>query len=572
MTQVFIRIVYFCLLLNLISCASETSNVKDISPDLLLINGNIYTVDQKKPHVQAIAIKDSRITAIGNSDRLKKMADTGTKVIDLKGKTAIPGFIEGHGHFTGLGYSLIRLNFLNTKNWQEVLDMVAEKVKTAKPGEWIEGRGWHQEKWDKQPDQVADGYPTHQALSKLSPNNPIILRHASGHSAFANQKAMALAGITKESASPTGGRIIKDQSGNPSGVFEENAMDALYEALGEYRKTLTEEEKAAELLEAIEMAEQECLENGITSFQDAGSSFEEINAFRKLAETDELDLRLWVMIRRPYEETKSAIKGFPWINVRNNHLTVRAIKTQVDGALGAHGAWLLKPYADKPGFFGQNTTTVEEVANMAALCKEHNLQLCVHAIGDRANREVLDIMEKAQKDNRDLRWRIEHAQHVNESDIPRFGELGVIASMQGIHCTSDAPFVEKRLGKHRAGKESYAWRTFIDSGAKLANGTDAPVEDVSPIKSYYASVTRKREDGMAFFPEQKMTRKEGLASYTINNAYAGFEDTQKGSISVGKLGDITVLSQDILTVPDEQLLATEVLYTIVGGVVKYEKK
>lgn len=541
-------------------------------PDIVLINGNIHTVDEKKPHVQAVAIKDNRITAVGNSDRLKEMAGPDTEILDLQGKTAIPGFIEGHGHFTGLGFSLFRLNFLNTKNWQEVLKMVAEKQKSAKPGEWIEGRGWHQEKWDQPPSKVVDGYPTHHSLSELTPDHPVILKHASGHSAFANKKAMELSGITKESASPTGGRIIKDQNGNPTGVFEENAMDALYAALAEYRKTLTEEDKEAELQKAIALAEQECLENGITSFQDAGSSFKEINTFKVLAETNELDLRLWVMIRTTYEETKAGIKGFPWISIGNNFLTVRAIKTQVDGALGAHGAWLLKPYADKPGFLGQNTTTVEEVANMAELCAENNMQLCVHAIGDRANREVLDIMQKAQKDKQNLRWRIEHAQHVNEEDIPRFSELGVIASMQGIHCTSDAPFVEKRLGKHRAGKESYAWRTFIDSGAKLANGTDAPVEDVSPIQSYYASVTRKRVDGMEFFPEQKMTRKEALASYTINNAYAGFEEVQKGSISVGKLGDITVLSNDILTVPDEQLLETEVLYTIVGGVVKYKKE
>lgn len=572
MKHILIKFSIIYLIFNLIACEQKTENSKkDISPDLILLNGNIYTVDEKKPHVEAIAIKDNRITAIGNSDRLSKMADQETKIIDLAGKTAIPGFIEGHGHFTGLGFSLIRLNFLNTKNWQEVLNMVAEKAKTAKPGEWIEGRGWHQEKWDKPPDKVVDGYPTHHTLSSVSPDNPVILRHASGHSAFANQKAMELSGITSESASPTGGRIIKDQQGNPTGVFEENAMDALYRALTEYQKTLSKEDKEAELQKAIKMAEQECLENGITSFQDAGSSFKEINTFKILAESGELDLRLWVMIRHPYEETKSGIKGFPWINVGNNFLTVRAIKTQVDGALGAHGAWLLKPYADKPGFFGQNTTTVDEVANMADLCAEYNLQLCVHAIGDRANREVLDIMKKAQGDKKNLRWRIEHAQHVNESDIPRFAELGVIASMQGIHCTSDAPFVEKRLGKHRAGKESYAWRTFINSGAKIANGTDAPVEDVSPIESYYASVTRKRVDGMEFFPEQKMTRKEALASYTINNAYAGFEENQKGSISVGKLADITVLSQDIITVSDDELLDTEILYTIVGGEVKYKK-
>ena len=386
---------------------------------------------------------------------------------------------------------------------------------------------------------------------------------------------MELSGITVETPAPKGGRIVRDTDGEAIGVFEERAMDALYVALDKYRETLSPELREAEWLKVIALAQQECLENGVTSFQDAGSPYKEIDRYHELAKKGELDIRLWAMIRQPYEETKVRIQEFPLLNAGNHHFTVRAVKSQVDGALGAHGAWLLAPYDDKPSFHGQNTTTVEEVSNMAKLCIAQGLQLCIHAIGDRANREVLNIFErefKANPDKKDVRWRIEHAQHVNVNDIPRFAELDVIASMQGIHCTSDAPFVNKRLGERRSKEESYAWRSILDSGARIANGTDAPVEDISPIENFYASVTRKRQDGMEFYPEQRMTREEALRTYTLDNAYAAFEEKDKGSLTVGKLADITVLSKDLLTVPDEEILDTKILYTIVGGEVKYKQK
>ncbi len=562
---------YFSLFVLLVFFSCGEQQPKE-GVDMVLFNGNVITMDSVSPKVQAVAIKDHRIQSIGNDKEIKALIGDNTEVIDLKGQTAIPGFIEGHGHFSGLGFSLIRLNLMKTKNWDEIVQMVKERVKDAKPGEWIEGRGWHQEKWDKVPDQALDGYPLHESLSAVSPDNPIILRHASGHSAYANAKAMELSGITVETPSPKGGRIVRGSDGEAIGVFEERAMDALYAALKEYQKTLSPEEREAEWQKAIQMAEQECLENGITSFQDAGSPYLEIDRYHELAKKGELDIRLWAMIRQPYEETKVRIQEFPLLNAGNNHFTVRAIKTQVDGALGAYGAWLLASYNDKPNFLGQNTTSIEEVRNMAKLCIEQNLQLCVHAIGDRANREVLDVFQQSFEANlskKDLRWRIEHAQHVNVEDIPRFSELDVIASMQGIHCTSDAPFVGKRLGERRAKEESYAWRSLLDSGARIANGTDAPVEDVSAIENFYASVTRKRQDGLEFFPEQRMTRQEALRSYTLDNAYAAFEEKDKGSLSVGKLADITVLSKDLLTVPDEEIMRTEIMYTIVGGVVKY---
>ena len=297
---------------------------------------------------------------------------------------------------------------------------------------------------------------------------------------------------------------------------------------------------------------------------------------KKMAEEGKLDLRLWAMLRHSYERMKGNLDDFPIIDAGNHFFTVKAIKSEVDGALGSYGAWLLRPYADKPNFVGQNTTTIEEVRNIAGLAFDNNLQLCVHAIGDRANREVLDIFEnifKSQTERTDHRWRMEHAQHLHPDDIPRFKDLGVIASMQGIHCTSDSPFVVKRLGTERSRVGAYPWRSLLDNGVIIANGTDAPVEDINPIECFYASVTRKRSDtGFEFFPEQRMTRAEAIYSYTLGNAYAAFEENDKGSISEGKLADLVILSKDLINCSDEEILETEVLYTIVGGEVKFEKK
>ncbi|MEL6864667.1 MAG: amidohydrolase, partial [Bacteroidota bacterium] len=449
------------------------------------------------------------------------------------------------------------------------------RAATAEPGEWIEGRGWHQEKWDQALDRQVHGYPYHDQLSAVSPNNPVILFHASGHSLFANAKAMEAAGISKETPDPAGGAIVRDNSGEAIGVFEERAMRSIRSAYKAYQDQLSPESLEAQWYDAIELAQKECLAKGITSFQDAGSTYEEIARYKDMAKQKQFDLRLWAMLRHSYAEMKDNLVGFPIRDVGDHYFTVNAIKTEVDGALGAFGAWLLRPYTDKPNFHGQNTTTIEEVKNIAQLALDHQLQLCVHAIGDRANREVLNIFEQQferMEEWSDLRWRIEHAQHLHPDDIPRFRALGAIASMQGIHCTSDAPFVVKRLGEQRSREGAYAWRSLLDAGVAIANGTDAPVEDVDPLPSFYASVTRKRADnGMIFFPEQSMTREEAIHTYTLGNAYAAFEEQDKGSLEKGKLADIVVLSNDLVTCSEEDILKTEVLYTIVGGQVKYKR-
>ncbi len=564
---------YQIFILTLLVFAFFSCEEKEIA-DVIFINGNIYTVNDDEPAAEAIAVKDERIIKVGSNRAVEAHKGASTEVIDFGGQFVMPGFIEGHGHFSGLGQSLINLNFLKARSWNEIVETVAMAAANAQPGEWIVGRGWHQEKWVEELDKQVLGYTYHDRLSEVAPDNPVLLKHASGHSSFANQMAMDMAGISAETPNPMGGEIVRDSKGEAIGVFEETAQRLVRSLYQEYLDSLSDEERKKRWVKEIEVAQKECLKKGITSFQDAGSSYQDIEWYRELAENGDLDLRLWVMLRHSYERMKGNLSGFPIINAGNHYFTCKAIKSEVDGALGSFGAWLLRPYNDKDNFHGQNTTTIEEVKNIADLAWENNLQLCVHAIGDRANREVLNIFEEkfnSNPDRKDHRWRIEHAQHLDTADIPRFRALGVIASMQGIHCTSDAPFVVKRLGVERAKFGAYPWRSLIDAGVVVTNGTDAPVEDVDPLESFYASVTRKRIDAdEAFFPEQQMTRAEAIRSYTINCAFSAFEEKDKGSIEAGKLADFVVLSNDLMKCSDEDILNTSVLMTIVGGQIKHE--
>jgi predicted amidohydrolase YtcJ len=522
--------------------------------DLVLRNGKIVTLDAAQPQVEAIAITAGKIVAVGSNAQIARQITPATKVIDLNGHLAIPGFIEGHGHFMGLGESKMMLNLRDAKNWDQIVAMVAAAAKEAKPGEWIVGRGWHQEKWDARPQPNVNGFPVNTSLNAVSPNNPVFLEHVSGHAAFVNDAALKKAGITRNTPNPPGGDITKDTAGNPIGLLNERAQG------------LVKVERDGQADKAIDLAAEECISKGITTFEDAGSPVDVIERLKKRAAA--LPLRMWVMLRVPNAEITPNMRV---IGYGDNHLTVRAIKKYMDGALGSRGAWMLEPYSDLPSTSGLAIDSPEEIGRTAKLALANGYQLCVHAIGDRANREVLNVCEKALAGKRDLRWRIEHAQHIDPADIPRFAKLGVFAMMQGVHCTSDAPMVIPRLGPKRAEEGAYVWQSLIQSGAHVGNGTDVPVEDVSPIACYYASVTRRLKDGSTFYPAQKMSRMQALRSYTVENAYAAFEENLKGTLEVGKLGDVTVLSKDILIVPDEEILNTQVEYTIVGGKVVYQK-
>jgi predicted amidohydrolase YtcJ len=541
--------------------------------DLILKNGRVVTLDAAHPEAEAIAIRNGRIIATGSNATIA--AYTAPRTIDLRGALAIPGFIEGHGHFMALGDAKLTLNLRDARNWDEIVAMVRAAAREAKPGDWIVGRGWHQSKWDKVPSPNVNGFPVATGLSEAAPNNPVLLTHASGHASIVNSAAMKLAGIDRHTPNPAGGEILKDASGNPTGLLNETAQTLAGRAQASYESRRTPAERAARAHKQVELAAAECLSKGITTFQDAGSDRATIALFKAMAAEHALPLHLWVMLRIPNREMLGSGTQDRLIGFGDDHLTVRAIKRQIDGALGSRGAWMLEPYTDLPSSSGLNTENLDELRKTAEFAIANGFQLCVHAIGDRGNRETLNIYEsvfREHPDRKDLRWRIEHAQHLNPADIPRFAKLGVIASMQGIHCTSDAPYVLARLGPRRAEEGAYVWRKLIDSGAVVTNGTDVPVEDVDPIACFYASVTRKLKDGTVFYGKQRMTREEALRSYTINNAFDAFEESRKGSLAPGKLADITVLSKDILRVADDEIPATKVLYTIVGGKILYEAR
>jgi predicted amidohydrolase YtcJ len=542
--------------------------------DLVLRNGKIVTMNPAQPTVQAIAMRGERISGLGADQASGAWIGPNTKVIDLHGMTAIPGFIEGHGHFTGVGEFRMGLDLREARTWNDIVDQVARAVKQAKPGEWIIGRGWHQSKWASAPAPNVEGFPLHASLDKVSPDNPVLLTHASGHATFVNGKALEVAGITAKTANPPGGEILKDASGNPTGLLRERASGLVSRARTEAENRRTPAQRAEVLNRAIKLAIDESLSKGITTFEDAGSPFTTVDVLKKMAENHELRLRIWMMLRMPNEQLAPKLDQYRTIGAGGDYFTVRAIKRAIDGALGPRGAWLLEPYVDKPDSSGLNTDDPADIRKTAELAIAHGYQLCVHAIGDRANRETLDIFEetfKAHPDKKDLRWRVEHAQHLNAADIPRFGKLGVIAAMQGIHCTSDAPYVLERLGPKRAEEGAYVWQKLMKTGAVVGNGTDAPVEDVSPLASFYASVSRKLKDGSRFYPDQRMSREEALKSYTLNNAYAAFEEKLKGSLETGKLADITVLSKDIMTIPEDDIMTTDVVYTIVGGKMNFDR-
>jgi predicted amidohydrolase YtcJ len=544
--------------------------------DLVLRGGKVATQDAARPVAEAIAIRGARIVAVGSLADVQPHVGPATKVLDTTGKLVVPGFIEGHGHFFSLGEQKLKLDVSDAATWDEVVQRVAAAAQTTPKSKWIEGRGWHQGKWKHPPEPNVQGYPVTSALSRATPDHPVVLTHGTGHMCLANARAMELAGVTAGTKAPAGGEILKDAEGRPTGVFREAAMDLVYRALNRALRDRTPDQVREEQLAAIGLATAECLKHGVTSFQDAGSSTAEVDLLKDLAGRDELKVRLWVMLNESNGVLARKLPAYRLVGHGGGFLTVRGIKRMVDGALGTHGAWLLNPYDDLPGSTGLNVLPLAELRETAELALTHDYQLCVHAIGDRANREVLDVMEDVfrrlpRREERDLRWRIEHAQHLHPDDISRFAKLGVIASMQANHATSDGPFVVQRLGQRRAAEGAYAWRRLLDARAVVINGTDVPVERIDPLACFLSSVTRQMASGATFFPEQAMTREEALRSYTAAAAWAAFEEQDKGTLAVGKLADLVVLSGDLLTMPADEIPSVRVETTIVGGQVAYER-
>jgi len=556
---------------GLIQCSE-----KKTPADLVIKGGTIYTVETDNTTVEAVAVKGDTIVYAGDLAGLSKYEGEETKVIDLAGKTMTPGFIEGHGHFMGLGYNELNLDLMNITSYEEMVEKVKEAVAKAQPGQWIVGRGWHQDKWTKKPEKLIKGFQTHQLLSEVSPNNPVFLRHASGHAGFANAKAMQLAGVNQLSVEKLGknlgegGEILLDELGNPTGLFNERAQSLIAQHIPDNTAETDEQ--------ALELAIAASLRNGITSFHDAGVSRENIELFRKFKAAGKLNTRLYVMLtgfdsELLYEWFRKGPEVDPL-----HLLTIRSIKLNCDGALGSRGAWLLEPYTDRPDFSGMATLSMDTVLKISREGLKYGFQICSHAIGDRANKEILDRYELAFSENptnSNHRYRIEHAQHLHPNDIPRFAKMGVIPAMQAIHLSSDRSWAIDRLGEKRIKEGAYMWQSLLKSGAVIVNGTDVPVEPINPIASFFASVTRqtlKGEPEGGYEPDEKMTRTQALRSYTLDAAYGAFEEKIKGSIKAGKLADFVVFNKDIMLVPDAEILSTEVSMTILGGKVLYEKK
>ena len=580
MTRFFSIILYISLVLGCSQKSQQQGNIdtkqqqETVAADVVIRGGKVATVDPDLGNVEALAINGYQITAVGSNEEISSLIGSETKIVELNGRFAMPGFIEGHGHYLSLGRSKQILDLNDVKNWNEIVSMVAVAVDKANPGDWIFGRGWHQEKWDSLPDAAVDGVPINDTLNEVSAENPVILGHASGHAAFWNDLALEIAGVTDDTPNPEGGTIVRTPDGKATGLMRETAQRLINQARREYDGRLTPEQEESLNRERAQLAADEALKYGVTSFHDAGASFETIDFFKQLEDEGKLDIRLYAMVRRISNEMmEKALPQYKMLPEGNDFLTVRSIKRQIDGALGAHGAWLLEPYEDLPETSGLVLEKIEDIERTAEIAVRHGFQVNTHAIGDRANQETLDIYERTWNqlnvDGKKLRWRIEHAQHIDPLDVPRFGELGVIASIQAVHGTSDGPWIPSRLGDERAEATSQPWRDLFNTNAIVTNGTDVPVERINPIASYYSSVSRIMNNGVKFYPKHVMTREEALQSYTINNAFAAFEEDIKGSLTPGKYADIVILSQDLLTVDEDKIPGITVDITIVGGKIKY---
>ena len=546
--------------------------------DMVLRDATIATLMPGQPEVQALAIRDGKIEAIGSNVGIARYIGSSTKVIDLHGAFVTPGFIDGHAHPLGTGRSLTQLDVGSPPNWDGIVAMVKAAVAKAKPGQWIVGGGWQQNKWNHVPQPNYKGLPLIASLDAVSPNNPVLLDTASGHGIYVNSMALKLAGITDHTSDPPGGTIVRDD-GQAMGMLRDTAERPVRAAYARYQQNRSPAEKKADQEKYFQLAVHNEISKGITMVNDMSASFEITNWLKQQAAAGKLPMRMYLNIDSeslPYLEQH--VNDFHK-SYADEHIIVGGLGEDVsDGALGTRSAWFLEPYSDDPGNYGKNVTSMQTESMLAKFAAANHLQMSIHAIGDRANHEVLDLYQEIFNEvpaARTLRWRVEHAQHLNPVDIPRFAQLGVIASMQSIHECSDAPMVLARVGQKRAEEGAYVWHTLTASGAMVLDGTDTPVEDTNPIPNYYCAVTRmtRFSNGTqkAFFPNQAKTRMQALRDYTWNNAYAMFQDQKLGSLVPGKLADITIFSGNLLTVPADQILRTRVLYTIVGGKVVYQR-
>mgnify|MGYP005834402849 CR=1 FL=1 len=546
-------------LMSCLMIASQVHSItaKESAADLILTNARVYTLSLEPQRVEAVVIRGGRIVFAGSAESAERQRGDRTRVLDLGGATVIPGLVDAHAHLLSLGRSLSEVNLVGTKTKEEIRRIILEKQMSARPGEWISGRGWDQNDWRER------DFPTAEDLAGTD-DNPVYLRRVDGHAVWVNRRALQQCGITKATPDPMGGRILRDAEGNPSGVFVDNAID------------LVRRQMPAPTLEMqvnwAKAALRECNRMGLTGVHDAGVDSMALEVYRALRRRGELTLRIYAMLDdadRDWLERRWAAGP----EIGDDLLTVRAVKIYADGALGSRGAALLEPYSDDPGNCGIMVNPPEYLERMTRRAVERGFQVCTHAIGDAANRSVLDVYERIlqQLPRGDYRLRVEHAQVLAPEDVPRFGESGIIASMQPTHATSDMDWAEERLGAKRI-RYAYAWRKLLNAGARLAFGSDFPVESPDPLAGIYAAVTRRDRGGNpvgGWYPEERLSVQEAVESFTLQAAYAGFAEEERGTIEPGKQADLVVLDRDLFEIPAEGILQAKVLYTIVGGQIVY---
>ena len=560
------RTIFAVLSLVLLSFAPSATRVDPA--DLVFINGNIYTVNERQPRVEAVVVKGDRIVFVGSNAAANKYEGAKTRIVDLHGATMVPGMTDAHYHFIGVGQREMNLNLEGITNLEDFLAKVKARVDQAKPGEWVTGRGWIETFW-KPP-----VFPTRWDLDKISPNNPVFLTRADGHGAVANSAALKIGNVTKDTKDPFGGQILRDkQTGEPVGMLLDNAQGFVSRHIPPRAE--------GDIEQAMILANKRSIELGLTQIQDPGGSYGDVALYQKLYGEGKLKLRIYKAVYGPGPEAQRLLREGPIIEAFGNRLNVRAIKVVSDGALGSRGAALLAPYSDAPDSSGFLRVKEEDLLPMLQEALRKGIQVETHAIGDYANRFILDEYEKAlnavpksQRKIAEPRWRDEHSQIVNPADIPRFAKLGIIPSMQPSHAIGDLHFAPSRLGMKRL-EGAYAWNSFIKSGVIVPGGSDAPVERGEPMIEFYAAVARKDIRGFSgegWHPEEKVTREQALKMLTIWPAYAAFEENLRGSIEVGKLADFTVLSADIMKIPEMEILKTRCVMTVIGGEIVYETR
>lgn len=557
---IFIQIM-LCILLIFICC----SHVE--KADMVILNGKVVTVDSGFSIREAIAVTGDRIVAVGSRAKVSNLIGKSTKIIDAEGLLVLPGLIDAHAHLVSLGNQLANLDITDCTSFQEIVETVAVRVKQAEPGEWIVGGRWDQTRWE------TGEFPVHDLLSDVSPENPVYLTRVDGNSAFVNRKALELAGITASTPDPVGGFYVRKPDGKPSGVLVNMAMNSV--------KDMIPGDTKEQLMKKLKMAVQSCIEIGLTGVHEAGVGPWEIGIIKEMIDSEKLDLRIYAMLGEQ-EKPEFGVDDLPEYFMENRieaygdgFLSVKSVKLFFDGALGSRGAAFFEPYSDDKQNSGILRIKPEYITEVVLAALETDMGVNTHCIGIRGNRLCLDAYEEALKDfpGRDHRLRIEHAQIVREEDIRKFVDLRVIPSMQPAHCTSDMHMVVPRVGEERA-EFAYAWRTFLDAGLTIPCGSDFPVESNNPLLGMYAAVTRKAPgdpEGKGWHTEQCMTIEEAIRGFTIWAAHAAFQEDMLGSVEVGKYADFTILDRDILILPPEELLNTIVMYTIIGGKIRYSR-